>query len=519
MLSVHLLLYFKGIHNAGGTKLEAKIQKLAAHFIGIASKSRDNFVVKPELDTIYNYINETRADVRDLKNRAQNSENVRDKPQMDIFLAPCRRNTFTGRKGYLKQIEVILFKEEPNKQYKVTLCGLGGMGKTTIATEYAWIKRSSYPGGVFWLSGETCDSFENYIHRTAALIGMSGTNFSEIYAKTLNWLSNVREHCLIIVDNVDEDGITGPRLEFIHNTNLSDSLHHMVITSRRRPRDAEETFVCKKCLHVDKLSIDDSMELMKQRTLIRDKSQDAELKKTCMLLDGLPLALEQAALTIKSLDLSFSSYLAEYRKVNVALLKDKIVPQATEDVNRLSVNTTWIINLKQIDQKCQEHGFRLEMQLLLDIISCLAGDDIPLEIFNVGDPPVEYGNMYELLQNEITRKRIIYILTEFSVLKTDGETMTVHKLVQAVISNSIARSTVRRKKIVESATRMIHLAALLARENLNMQMIRRLENQCYALQRNTDLWTTNQQTTTALEDLRSKLSSYSNRILVSARNV
>ena len=518
MLSVLLLLYFKGIHNVGGTNLQAKIQKLAAHVIGIASKSKDSFIVKTELDAIYNYISETTADVRDLKNRVQNLENVRDKPQRDIFLAPCRR-MFTGRKGYLKQIEDILFKEEPNKQYKVTLCGLGGMGKTTIATEYAWMKRSSYPGGVFWLSGETCDSFENYIHRTAAFIGMSGTIFPEIYAKTLKWLSNVREHCLIIVDNVDEDEITGSRLEFIRNTNLSDSLHHMMITSRRRPSDAEETFVCKDCLHVDKLSIDDSMELMKQRTSIRDKSQDEELKEICMLLDGLPLALEQAARTIKSIECSFPSYLAEYQKENVALLKDKIAPQATEDVNRLSVNTTWIINLKIIDRKCQEHGFQLEMQLILDIISCLAGDDIPLELFNVGNPPLEFGNLYAVLQNEIKRKKILHILTEFSLLKKSEETLTVHKLVQTVISNSIANSTARRIKIVESATRMIHLAALLARENLDSRLLYCLQDQWGALQRNTGMWTTDEQTTTALNDLRDKLMTYDRIILVSARNV
>ena len=485
----------------------------------MASKLKDNFVVKSELDKIYNFINETNADVIDIKSRVQNLEKVRDKPQRGIFLAPCRRKKFTGRKGYLKQIEDILFKEEPDKQYKVTLCGLGGMGKTTIATEYAWMKRSLYPGGVFWLSGETCDSFENYIHRTATSIGMSGKNFSETYAKTVNWLSNVREHCLIIVDNVDEDGITGSRLEFIHNTNLSDSLHHMVITSRRRPHDAVETFDCKDCLHVDRLSIDDSMELMKQRTSIRDKSQDAEVKEICMLLDGLPLALEQAALTIKSIECSFSSYLDEYRKVNLALLKDKIAPQATGDVNRLSVNTTWIINLEQIDRTCNEHGFQLEMKLILDIISCLAGDDIPLEIFNVGDPPVEYENLNKLLQNEIQLKRIIHILTEFSVLKKDGETLTVHKLVQTVISNNIANSTARRIKIVESATRMIHSAALRARININIMMIYRLKNQCDALQRNTDMWTIDQQTTTALKNLRRNLDAYGVLSVVSAKNV
>ena len=36
-----------------------------------------------------------------------------------------------------------------------TICGLGGCGKTSLAIEFAWRYKHRFPGGVFWVNGES----------------------------------------------------------------------------------------------------------------------------------------------------------------------------------------------------------------------------------------------------------------------------------------------------------------------------------------------------------------------------
>lgn len=70
----------------------------------------------------------------------------------EAFLVPYAQNPlFTGRQSYLKKIRIGLLERLPKKyNHRLAIHGLGGIGKTQIAIEYAHRHREDYDF-VFWL--------------------------------------------------------------------------------------------------------------------------------------------------------------------------------------------------------------------------------------------------------------------------------------------------------------------------------------------------------------------------------
>ena len=74
-----------------------------------------------------------------------------------VFSAPPRNRYFAGRTEEIQELKRILLLEETLKEKKVhvaAVCGLGGVGKTILASEYAHQMKDFYKGGVYWFSAE-----------------------------------------------------------------------------------------------------------------------------------------------------------------------------------------------------------------------------------------------------------------------------------------------------------------------------------------------------------------------------
>jgi WD40 repeat protein len=69
------------------------------------------------------------------------------------FTVPFPRNAdFVGRDQDLERLHASLSGEQPVGIRPAGLTGMGGIGKTQLAVEYAYRYRRRYPGGVFWIS-------------------------------------------------------------------------------------------------------------------------------------------------------------------------------------------------------------------------------------------------------------------------------------------------------------------------------------------------------------------------------
>src|SRR5690349_19515846 len=68
------------------------------------------------------------------------------------FLVPFAVDPeFVGRDADLERLRQ-LFKESAAGVRRAALVGMGGVGKTQLAVEFAHRNRSDYPGGVYWVN-------------------------------------------------------------------------------------------------------------------------------------------------------------------------------------------------------------------------------------------------------------------------------------------------------------------------------------------------------------------------------
>ena len=91
-----------------------------------------------------------------------------------VFGAPDRNQYFSGRSKELQDLELILQPDDTGVEKKVRIaavCGLGGAGKTSLVTEFAYRMKKHYLGGVYWFSAEDDMFFEQSVNDTALKLG------------------------------------------------------------------------------------------------------------------------------------------------------------------------------------------------------------------------------------------------------------------------------------------------------------------------------------------------------------
>jgi len=165
---------------------------------------------------------------------------------------------------------------------------------------------------------------------------------------------------------------------------------------------------------------------------VADRAKASEISFT---MDGLPLALDQAGAYIEETACSLSDYLELYRKHGNLLLKRRgnVAIDHPEPVS-----TTWSYSFDKIQQ------MNPAAAELLRLCSFLHPDAIPEEIIVEGAP--ELGPiLYPVAIDSFALNDTIGDLLKFSLLQRNSEskTLTIHRLVQAVIKAGMDDETQR----------------------------------------------------------------------------
>jgi tetratricopeptide (TPR) repeat protein len=352
---------------------------------------------------------------------------------------PERNPFFTGREQLLIQI-----RDELTQQGRVVLSGLGGVGKSQTAIEYAHRYATKY-SELFWFTADSHQALTSAYTRVAALLGVSPAEAQDqtfAVNAVKYWLAS-HEGWLLIFDNVDRADTIKPFVSL-------KPTGHIVLTSRVRVFD---TIGIVKPVELNEMSSEEAKTFLLKRTG-REYQGGVELNSASELtakLGFLPLALEQAGAFIVENQTLFQDYLRSFSLHMLELLN--ISPVAGDYSE--SVHTTWSMNFRQLE--CESEA----AAELLRLSAFLSPDNIPLEILAKGAP--ELGDVISAAlagaqEDPLVLDKTLKPLSRFSLIRRNIETRTysLHRLVQAVVRGGLDLQTQRRwgERAVRAANRI-----------------------------------------------------------------
>lgn len=238
----------------------------------------------------------------------------------NIWNVPYLRNPhFTGRNELLDQLDQRL--SLPTQDYLPTtrraesikplaIKGLGGIGKTQIAVEYAY--RSREQGRymhTLWINAANKEvlltDFVGLAEQLPAFSEKNETNQNKLIAAIKRWLEQCKQRWLLIFDNADEISLIRDYLPQRGNGGI-------LLTTRD---DAVGVLAIP--LEVEKMGLIEGTHLLLHRTQREQVSDEEsnEATNVVIALDCFPLALDQAGAYIDETKCRFGDYLQSYPRL------------------------------------------------------------------------------------------------------------------------------------------------------------------------------------------------------------
>jgi WD40 repeat protein len=233
-------------------------------------------------------------------------------PQPGIFIPFPRNPGFVGRSEDLERLNRSLQAQNRMGIRPAALTGMGGIGKTQLAVEYAYRYQEKYPGGIYWINAAQDWIMEVAVQ--AENIGLSANENAEISRQRsqarafLKYLNNHAD-ALIIFDNVEDSRQLQVPLEGV----LPSELHcQMLFTTRKRGSNPHFQFFDLQVLP-ESAALELLLSARTRREGMKDNTTElAEARKICAMLGYLPLAL---ALASGYLGMNQRVSLVAYRKL------------------------------------------------------------------------------------------------------------------------------------------------------------------------------------------------------------
>lgn len=346
---------------------------------------------------------------------------------------PFERNPyFTGRSAQLTDLHALLIK---GKQVALTqaINGLGGIGKTQLALEYAYRYQKSYHD-IFWVTADTYDSLMSSYVQLATLLRLPEYNEQDqnkVKAAVERWLS-VHKGWLIILDNIED-------LNLIRQFIPKDRQGAVLLTTRR-----QVTEPIAQALELEVLPENDAILFLLKRAKVltvdmslgNASSHDIEAARAItQLLGNLPLALDQAGAYIAETKCGLTGYQSLYHTRRAEILKERgnLMDGSPEPDYPASVATTWSISFQKVEQ------INPSAAELLRLCAFLAPDAIPEEIITAGAEHL--GPLLQTIAHDpIALNKAIAALGAYSLIRRDPaeKTLSIHRLVQAVLRDAMS---------------------------------------------------------------------------------
>jgi len=338
---------------------------------------------------------------------------------------PTLGELFIGREPFLKDLRQRFLAARTQGRWPNQLIhGLGGVGKTRTAVEYANRFQGDYTA-ILFINGESPESLQRELARLAGVLKLSlplDTKDPDRASAVLDWLAG-HPGWLLIVDNVDDRAACDAVAALLGQWHQG----HVLITGywSHWPDDVEP-------LDLRVLAPEYAVRLLLQATAGKRVETDDDQSAARALADDLGrlcLALSQAAAYIAEVRITLAEYRTrwETNRKNVRAWSDRVLMRYHEEKTvSLSVATTWQTTFDRLTPAARG---------LLQMLSWLAPDPLPRLLFETpvceeqlrlvsGDPAADV----EAALAELRR----YSLLQRPEDPSDDAPGEVHRLVQLI---------------------------------------------------------------------------------------
>jgi tetratricopeptide (TPR) repeat protein len=339
---------------------------------------------------------------------------------------PTRNKNFTGRgdiltrlragasTGASNRITAVLPERNPEDPLPQGVHGMGGVGKTAIAIEYAHRYSSEYDL-VWWIPADQLPSVRGSLASLAQRLGVEALLAAGIDGLIQAVLDALRRgepysRWLLIFDNADQP-------EEINDL-IPRGPGDVLVTSRNHRWDSVINTV-----PMDVFLREESTDFLRKRVPRGLSEEDAD--RLAEELGDLPLALEQAGAMLSETGMPVDEYLR--------LLKDQVTKIMAEGKSLdypFSMTAAWNLSVDEL---------RRRLPQALELLRCCAffgPEPIPRNVFRRGvqatGTPVA-----EVVANPILMASAIRELARYALVTLDGGLVKVHRLIQALLRDEL----------------------------------------------------------------------------------
>lgn len=310
---------------------------------------------------------------------------------------------FVGRAEALENLHQMV--QQNNQVVIAAIEGMGGVGKTELATQYALLHLLllTYPGGICWLRARDEDVGIQIVRFAQAKLGLNPPEDWDLPSQVdFCWSRWHEENVLVVLDDVNDYPKVEPYLP------PQPSRFKVLITTRLQ-LDLPQS------LTLDVLDESAALELLQEWIGAEKINHElADAKELCQRLGYLPLALNLVGRYVKKRKISLAEMLRRLEKKGLkheSLERDKNDPAWTLNVKR-GVAAAFELSWEELSEEAQQLGCLLSLFALApipwDLVESVeTGQDAE----DLEDARVELESLH-LLQGEDTY-RLHQLIREF----------------------------------------------------------------------------------------------------------
>lgn len=326
---------------------------------------------------------------------------------------PARNANFTGRGNDIGELRELLRSAGTSAMLPVALLGMGGIGKSQLAVEYAYRYRADYDL-IWWINAEQTEFIDTALSRLADRLGLSLEVPADVGAVLAALSAGKPSHrWLLIFDNANEPATIRPFVPY--------GPGHVIVTSRNQGwKDGART------LEVNVFERAESVTHL-QRRVPGISSGDAE--QLAEAIGDLPFAVAGAGAWLAETGTSVEDYLNMLEQT-----EDLLRETAPPDYPASPAGGVWSVSLDRLRERSAAAAKLFDVCAVFDseIANTLVNSDEMARVLADLDPR---------LREHMYRGRLTRELARLALIKNDDtrKSIHVHRLLQGVVRSRMTR--------------------------------------------------------------------------------